>query len=767
MKNSPWSRLRDSALVLAAGGGAVVSLATQQAAIASIPVTALVAMGLLDRRRLERRITLLKTRNIRFEGHVAQAIHQLHSKVSALPTPETLTNMHRAAMAHSDGAVMRFSQRLEQTQQTLEEKIQTIRQPDLSHLYQDMAQLQDQYTYVCSTLDNLDHQVQRLASRPRMEATEVDVSHLKTELMQLRVNLETLGSESKTAQATLQDAVRHLDRRLRQAPAAGDSNLLKGEVRELVKAVADLVPRRELNTFTEKLRVVEGGQDNLRRQLEAVKAQGGVVLNGNLPPGNGAIQKLENQIKHLSNQLEQLEKRLSDMGAPFDITTEIRGTTATYLSGMQWQLSALEQATQELVQRQQGLQLPPGQAAATPGGEGFSIGVDTEAGTGHQWLTTLQGGDTHSGAPSTVDQALWAAIAQAQQQLVLVWPWSATTQLDQALVNRFQHLLERQCHLALGWCHGGDRQEGILLRTIIHGWHLAQAERQYLKGALNQLLALKQRYPDHFKFTVLGTDEQFLVCDRDYAIIGLGELPTASRAFPALDMRLRVTDGAVIDQLLHRFEDATPDLKDDTAYFNRAVTRYDLRDLAGAIADYGQVLCVTPNDPVALNNRGVAWCDRQQPKRALEDFDHALALDGQQFVARCNRGGLHLTLGNPTQALVDLTKAIELKPTVAFAHFYCGQAHQKLGNPEEAIAAYTMALQYEQQIALPYCFRGAVYQQQGETQRAIADWESAASLLHAQRDHRTLAQITEALTLLKRKTVIQPLGLHTPKKLPA
>ncbi len=764
-----WSQMRDSALVLGAGAGAVVSLATQQAAIATIPVTALVALGILDRRRLERRLGQLKKQQSCLEGEVSQSLHQVQTQVAALPSPEMVTSMHRAAMAHSDGAMVRLSQRLDRVQADWEKKLHSLSQPDLSHLYQDMAQVQDQYAYVCSTVDHLERQVQRLASQPRMEAAEVDVAQVKTELMQLRVSLDALGSESKAAQSTLQDAVRHLDRRLRQAPASPDSSLVKGEVRELIRAVADLVPRREMAGVNEKLRTMESNQDALRRQLEALKGQQGGTGNNGRRPDHAPDWNMQAEIKRLANHLEQLEKRLNDIDAPFDITAEIRGTTATYLSSMQWQLATLEQATQDLIQKHQvlqaptlGVKFPPGEQGllqrfrALPAGDGGNPeGMTNSSDT---WVMALRGATAQPWS-TAVDRALLTALEQAQQRLVMVWPWSPTAVLDEELMDRLRAALERGVRVELGWCHSGDRPHGELLRAISHSWQLATAEQQRLKTALEHLLPLKKQYPHHFSFKVLGTEERFLVCDRAYGLVALRELPAASRAFPALDMRLRTTETMVLEGLLQRFDQSDPG--EPSAYFNRAATRYDLRDLAGAVVDYTALLSQVPTHVLAHNNRAVAWGDQQQWSRALADWDGAIALDGNCFAARCNRGYVHLLQGHFQQAVTDLTAAVSLEPTTPFTHFYLGQAHQKLGHLSEAIAAYTVAIEQAPQIALPYCFRGVAHQTQGHIPQAIADLETAASLLHAQRDHRTLAQITQALAQLKRQTVAHPVGLHT------
>ena len=765
VKNLDWSIVRDSALVLGAGAGAAVSVATQQAAAATLPLTLLVGLGLLERRRVAQRVDNLGLKAGALEGNIAQKLNHLEARVTAQPTPETINNLQRAAMAHSDRAVVRISQALERTQQEVERKIEAIERPDLSHLYQDMAQLQDQYTYVCSTLSNLKNQVQRLSSLPRVEATEADVSQLKTELMQLRVSLESLGSESKTAQTTLQDAIRHLDRRLRQAPNGSDPNLLKGEVRELIKAVAELVPRRDFAAMGEKLNTLQTDQDSLRKHVHTLRLAGedahfAAHQNGSHGGAVKPLKELEADVAQLSGMVERIETRLDDISVPFDITTEIRGTTATYLSSLQWQLATLEQTSQELMQRHQLMSVPsePGQvpqrlpmippAPAAPPGNEWLMAFPVENDSADRWDTPI-------------NQALLRALDQAQNRVVMVWPWSPSTELDAELLARFREVLERQCRLEIGWCHPSDRHQGQLVKGIRQPWNLTTVLHQRLQQALKQLLPLKQRYPDHFKFKILGTEEQFLVCDRAHAIVGLDTLPAASTALPNLDVRLRTTDTAVIDRLLQRFDNPTLTAKDAMAYFNRAGTRYDLKDLEGAIADYSRIVQLNPEDPLALNNRGVVWIDRQQLHHALADFNQALTLTPTQWAARCNRGWVYLQQGQYESAIDDWTAAIEIEPTSAIPYFYRGQVYQKQGNLPAAISDQTAAINHAPQMALPYCYRGALYQQQQQYPAAIADLEAAASILHAQGEHRMLAQITQALAALKKAQLSPSMAAST------
>jgi len=755
-----WSPLADYAVLLGSGVGAVASLATQNAVVATVPMTALVAMGLLNRRRVEQFTQRGDHALAELEANLTSEVSALSDQVSALPTPEAITQLQRSAMAYSDRNITHCIESIDRAERSFNQRLDQLAAPDLSGLHQETAALRDQYTEICTSVSNLSKQVERLSHLPRMETTEADVAQLKTEIMQLRVSLESVGSESKTAQATLQDAVRHLDRRLRQVPKGADPNLLKGEVRELIKAVSDLVPRRDFVALSEKLMIVQESQASLQQTLDQLRSTTDLApLNGHVqPPSVGDMQQFQTELTALSAGLQQVEARLEDISVPFDITAEIRGTTATYLSGLQWQLSQLEQQTQDLLAQQQGMTPQPSSRFAS------SIHhLPASRRPEHQrceWLMALRGPSSAAGG-SVVDQALFKALDEVTDRLVLVWPWSETIALDQPLVERFEALLAGGCRLEIGWCHPGDRHQGHLLKSIAQPWRLTTTQRRLLKSTLHRLLPLKQQYPDRFSFKILGTKEQFILCDQQYAILGLQSLPTTSSVFPDLDVRVKTHDSAVITQLLHRFEQPDVLPEDADAYFNRAVTRYDLRDAEGAIVDYAQVLRLTPDDAVALNNRGLIWAERKQYQRALEDFDQALSHQPHLFAARCNRGWLQMQRGHWDDAIADFTHAIQVPVNVAIPYFYRGCARQNLGDSLGAIADFTQAIRSNPRAALPYCHRGAAYQRQGAFNRAIHDLEAAASLMHAQGDHQALAQVTQALAGLKRVELTQPMALHS------
>lgn len=753
VKHRPWSPITEYALLLGSGAGAVVSLAAQNTVFASLPVTILVALGLLNRRRMDQSIASTQQSLQTAEEKVNKEIAILTDRVSTLPSPQVVASFQRAALNHSDRVAVRFSQALEQTKQDLEQRIEQMEAPDLNQLYQDTAQLQDQYTYVCTTLSNLGRQFERLSTISRLEATEEDVSQLKTELMQLRVNLETLTGDSRSSQATLQDAVRHLDRRLRQIPSLSDPNLIKGEVSALVRTVSDLVPRRDFSALSEKLQTIQETQAALRRSVDQLKvAPPAAAQNGHLPHRHPRFQALETEMGQLSSGLKRMETRLEDISVPFDITAEIRGTTATYLSSFQWQLAQLEKKTQELLQQQEAIDAvaatvePPAAPAATS-----------------QWLMAM--GGEPGGETSAVEQALFQALNDAKEQLILVWPWVGTAVLDGELIERFSDVLQRQCRLQIGWCHPSDRQEGRLLQVISQRWGLTTARQQRLKATLRQLLPLRKAFPDQFSFKVLGTEERFLVCDRAYAVVGLPGFTAESTALPDLDLRMKTTDPSVVSQLLQRFAAPDPQSENFVARLNRAATYYELQNLQSAIADFSYVLQAHPEHAIALNDRGVARASLKDYHRAMADFNAALKTDTPLVSTRCNRGWLLMQQGKFNQAIADFEWAINMAPTMAptsaIAYFYRGRARQKLRDNLGAISDYTHAIHNSHQTAFLYYHRGAAYQHQGDIARAIVDLEMAASLLHSQGDHSSSAKITQILTNIRQEALLQPVQLHS------
>jgi tetratricopeptide (TPR) repeat protein/archaellum component FlaC len=806
LKKHRWLDFSEYALLLGAGAGTVASLATQQLIFASAPLSLLAALGLVNRQRLEQQLAKERRVTQALDKKLSQNVEALRDQVAELPTPELLTGFQRSVIAQNEQAVTRFSKALEHTRQQLEQQIDEIETPDLSLVYQDVMQLQDQYTYLCASLNNMSAQIQQLSSLSRLEDTEAQVSQLKTELMQLRVNLDTFSSDSKTSYAGLRDTLQHVERRLRQIPLQGNPAFLKEEIHELTRTIAEMVPRPEFLALSSSFQELREQHRHLRQLVEAkLKAPDPGTLAQVARVSEAPVMEdaaiahttatFDQTLTQLTAGLQQLEAALTQATGEAEAETPIIEATinqavVNYLSRCRLQLSTLNQLTHQMEDQHQQLSqqlrdLPDILDAAAIGQQIERLQSRLDQTEDHlgtvkhavdSWLgqsphTTQMAGEAQwildfPAAESFPEQeanvlksssrkALDQALLQARKRLLLVWPWAEDTPLDDAMVACFQQVLARKCRLEIGWCHLDYHSEGRLLRSINQRWGDYGYQHQQLKRALNKLLPLKQAYPDLFKFKILGTQENFLVCDRTFAVLGMQSLDSQSSVFPQVNLKLRTTNAQVIQQLIQRFDKPVLDAQDAMAYFNRGTTRYDLRDQPGAIADYTQVIEISPAQAMAYNNRGLAWADLGEFEKALQDFSQAISLDDHLFVAYCNRGVIRLDRRDYAGAIADLTEAVRLHPSSPIPYFYRGQALQALGDLIKAVADFSCTIERSPNLALPYCYRGAVYQKQGDTRRAIADLEVAARLLQTTGDVKNLTQVVRTLEKLQQTTPVR------------
>lgn len=783
MANQHWLKHTERALVVGSGIGTVASIAAQNVAFASAPLTVLAAVGLLNRNRMEKQLSEAQEKLARQQRQAGHRLTNLTKQVTALPSPEALTNFQRSVMDRNNRSFVQFSQEIQGLREYVIERFQMAQTPDLSQVYQDIAQLQDQYALASTSVQNLTAQVQRLATIGRVEATETKLSQLKTDLMQIRVTLESLRLETRHTVSNLQDTIDHLEHHYQDLPRVLQPYQVKPDSADLMKAVANLVSQTEFNSLAEHVKELARQQANLARDLTKIPVSS--VKGLGLSADSSSYDNIMTELERTGRLLHHLQDQVSRQETAGHTHEQVQQMASQYLGQLKAQLSQLEGVTQSLAERQQSL---ANQLAVVPGGQpSFNTRqvlaqmakrlkqseaeintlkqtrvdaiseVDDQ--TTSTWIIDFPtpasvGGESSKSASR---QALELALDNAQHRLLLVWPWASQITIDDDLLKRFTRLLERGAHLELGWCHQGNQQEGRLMARISQRWGTEPTQMAMLKLALNQLLPLREQYPDRFKFKIMGTAESYIVCDSGldsdpdytYAIVSLQPLPTQSVSVPGVEAKLRTSDRQVVEALTQRFHNPSIDPGDAIAFFNRGTTRHDLRDQPSAISDYSQVLALQPNHAVALNNRGAAYLELNQPDEAELDLSEAINHDPRQFAAYCNRGWLRLDQRRYPAAVQDFTKAIELKPHLPMAYVYRGSALQKLGDLKGAVRDYSDAIACGDPVALPYCYRSAVYESQGDAERAIADLERAQAHLQAQGDQQALTSVQRTLQRLQ------------------
>jgi tetratricopeptide (TPR) repeat protein len=361
-------------------------------------------------------------------------------------------------------------------------------------------------------------------------------------------------------------------------------------------------------------------------------------------------------------------------------------------------------------------------------------------------------GERTSGSRAALEQAL----AQTQQRLILICPWSAENRLDGELLQKLQQYLRQNRRLDLGWCFQAKRDEDRLLSKLIRGWEVVPQQRNDLQTTLRELLKMKQAFPDRFQFKVLGTAENFLVSDQNLAIVGIPDTLSTNSVFTQLQLKLRTTDPKVVQRLIHQFDEPVLEPTDLLAHWNRAVTCYELGDRQGAINDFTHILSLNPEDAIAYNYRGIVRSELNDTPGAIADFTQALQLNPRLIAASYNRGFLHLEMGNQLAAIADFSLAIQLQPDAAIAYFYRGLASQKLGDLQGAIKDYSVAIQLSPTAAVAYYYRGVTYQKLENLSDAIADLETAARLFNTLGSKNNVQKALHILTKLRSVPSQQP-----------
>jgi tetratricopeptide (TPR) repeat protein len=83
-------------------------------------------------------------------------------------------------------------------------------------------------------------------------------------------------------------------------------------------------------------------------------------------------------------------------------------------------------------------------------------------------------------------------------------------------------------------------------------------------------------------------------------------------------------------------------------------------DYQGAIADFTEVIRLSPNEVEAYYNRGIAYAKLNNYREAIADFNQALNLNQKIADIYVERGKVQLALGNREAAMADLKVAQKL-----------------------------------------------------------------------------------------------------------
>jgi tetratricopeptide (TPR) repeat protein len=249
--------------------------------------------------------------------------------------------------------------------------------------------------------------------------------------------------------------------------------------------------------------------------------------------------------------------------------------------------------------------------------------------------------------------------------------------------------------------------------------------RHHLAGAIVLIVVLATTHAqtnqalDSFNRGLRDYDEgdyRGAVKDFTEVIAGARLEPGNERATLTLNLTSEEPSVTFIDPLVAR------------AYANRAVARFRLGDISGALADSDRALTLNSGLADAYRNRGnIRWAIGELAA-AKSDFVQVLKLTPNDVLTLNNLSSVKLDLGDFKGAISDLDRAILLAPKFAQSFVGRGQARRKLGEFELALADFEKARQLNPKLAGAYLGKGMTQIVTGKYDDAINNLTLAIEL---------------------------------------
>ncbi|MBW4657409.1 MAG: tetratricopeptide repeat protein [Drouetiella hepatica Uher 2000/2452] len=797
MKRNPRLGALENLSVVGLVAGSIASLVSKQILYTTMPMSLLVVLDLLSRRRFEdnsrqRDLSLAET-----DQKLAIQVDLLNQHIASLPSVETINGLRQGLLMKDREVARRLYAEITALQQEMHQRLHPLEQQGLDSVRQDMTQLEARHQQMSEDLAAMGIDLRQTKAAIDPAFTEAAIAHLQSDMAGIQATMESLTSQHKPNFSSLQEQISRIDRQFGKLPPPVDLSSLKQEVGELVRMISDLVPRRDLLSLVKEVRELHQQQEWLKQSVVAIETAAvsfNSAFSNLIKPSGAAGSENGANLSHpiLSGQLDRdiAQRQVFQSAATPADASAIQEEAAHYLEHLRSQLAEIQSFTETLAAQNQQLQeqmnhLPKSLDMAAlqsqlrelsrriPAAEttlddfrgriqeviqqelhyisqqlqGATPSYDPNYKPNYELVFDWAPASETSGVGSCT--LLEEALNCTQKRLILILPWASSCNLDQTILKKMAAFLQQGRRLDIGWCNEVDRQDDRLLKKMQRGWQPSSPQAD-IQTTLHHLLNFKRAYPQNFQFKILGTRESFLVSDQSFAVLGIADALKTTTALSEAQLKLRTRDPQPIQRLVNRFDNPALDPEDWEAYWNRGATRQNLGDKTGAIADYTHVLEIAPEHALPYSHRGVAYYDVGDLASAIADLTEALRLDPQQAATYCNRAFIHSEQGNLQAAITDYTQAIQIRPDWAIAFFYRGMAWQKLDRHQDAISDYGEAIYLAPDSAVAHYYRGLAWQKLRNTQGAIADLEKAAllfnqygSLQNAQKALRSLAKLRQ------------------------
>lgn len=165
-----------------------------------------------------------------------------------------------------------------------------------------------------------------------------------------------------------------------------------------------------------------------------------------------------------------------------------------------------------------------------------------------------------------------------------------------------------------------------------------------------------------------------------------------------------------------------------SAYQYRAITRSRMGLYAEALADFESALAIRPSMAGLYYSRGVTFFLNQQFSQSIKDFDQYLYLEPRDPSGYINRGTSYLYLKDTTAAITNYNRAIDVNPYHADGYMRRGLVQLMRGKYMESIPDLDKTIELSPEAAHAYFYRAMAFSYLNKIMLALDDFDSSIRL---------------------------------------
>jgi PLD-like domain len=519
--------------------GSIAAIVTQQIACIAAPLTLSLSLSLINRQK-----ELVKAN---------QRLANLEQQLIALPAAPTTVDFHRlSASVSADG------QELKRLRIVLTE-IEN-RDRDISPFLTEIDLTKDSLKQLSLNFSNFEKEFNHRQDAINIISTEQELGEIRTTSQTrssdvgskadfMEHSLKFTGSEINAAPIYLSVEQIKLKLQFLEESSKVSEDAIKQigwRFLELEQEFADRQELIEIDRLTRSLVEIDNNIQTIRSEFSITQTDNGLRLTGlevdrdrlhnSMSEAKLTIQLLE--ANSIAPQLEPEEvlQRISDLDASLgdlhDYSLRLNNRIENYLQHDRSEIVDLvisDQQIHHLIKQE----------------------IESQFDLVKQALPTNCQYDLIYGRAES-RQVFLEALQQSQERLILVCPWLTNYAINADVRELMRAALDRGVSIEIGWGHLKDVDNN---RS-----YLSQAEllksNEWSYNAIPWLSELQVEYSRLLRLKILGTHEKFLVCDRQFAMLGSHNYLTSDTKSSEREVGLKTDSPELIDKLVELFDRA-------------------------------------------------------------------------------------------------------------------------------------------------------------------------------------------------------------------